>query len=113
MSLLFDNDKPYLIYNGGDIRIVELKDDLSGVKEGGVSQLLFSTPYENIGLRCEGCRAYKINGFYYLLFIEWPSDGHRRRRVVGYRSKELLGNMNVRFFLMTIWDIRTRGLHKA
>ncbi len=90
MSFLFDDGRAYLIYNGGEIRIVELKDDLSGVKEGGINQLLFNTPGENIKLRCEGCRAYKINGYYYLIFIEWPSDGHARRRVVCYRSKNLL-----------------------
>lgn len=92
MSFLFDDDRAYLIYGNGDIKIVELEDDLSGVKEGGVKRLLFSTPSENMRLRCEGCRAYKLNGYYYLIFIDWPKDGYERRRVICYRSRDLLGD---------------------
>lgn len=91
MSLLFDNGRLFMFHQCGDIRITELKPDGSGVLEGGINQLLFSTPKENIGLRCEGCHAYKVNGYYYLIFIEWPKDGNGRRREVCYRSKELLG----------------------
>lgn len=90
-SLLFDEGRLFIFYNCGDVRITELKPDASGVLEGGIDQLLFSTPKENIGLRCEGCHAYRINGYYYLIFIEWPTDGNERRREVCYRSKELLG----------------------
>lgn len=90
-GLLFDGDRVFVMCNCGDVRIVELNSDLSGIKEGGIDQPLFSTPKENIGLRCEGCHAYKIDGYYYLLYIEWPNDGNKRRRVVCYRSKELLG----------------------
>lgn len=90
-SLLFDGDRLFIFYNCGDVRITELKPDASGVKEGGIDQLLFSTPKENISLRCEGCHAYKIGDYYYLIFIEWPTDGNKRRREVCYRSKELLG----------------------
>ncbi|MFW5982223.1 MAG: glycoside hydrolase 43 family protein [Halanaerobiaceae bacterium] len=90
-ALLFDDGRVYVIYGCGDIHITELIEDLSQVKPGGVNQLLLETKKENIGLRCEGCHAYKINGYYYLLFIEWPSDGNQRRRQIAYRSKELLG----------------------
>lgn len=92
MSFLFDDDRAYLIYGNGEIGIAELKEDLSGVEEGGVNRLLFSTPSENMRLRCEGCRAYKLNGYYYLLFIDWPLDGSERRRVICCRSRELLGD---------------------
>lgn len=91
MSLLFDDGRLFMFHQCGDIRITELKPDGSGILEGGINQLLFSTPKENIGLRCEGCHAYKVNGYYYLIFIEWPKDGNGRRREVCYRSKELLG----------------------
>ncbi|RCX13488.1 beta-xylosidase [Anaerobacterium chartisolvens] len=110
MSFLFDNGKPYLIYNCGDVRIAELKDDLSGVKEGGINQLLFSTPSENMRLRCEGCRAYRINGYYYLLFIEWPSDGHGRRRVICYRSKDLLGEYERKILLDDDMGYHNQGI---
>ena len=89
MSFLFWQGRSYLVYGNGDIRIIELNDDLSGVKEGGVDRILFSTPVEGIGLRCEGCRAIVKDGFIYLLFIEWPKDGNERRREVCYRAKSL------------------------
>ncbi len=90
-SLLFDQGHLYIIYNGGDIMITELEPDGSGVKEGGIHQLLFKTPSDQIMLRCEGCHAYRIGDYYYLQFIEWPFDGNKRRRQVCYRSKVLLG----------------------
>ncbi|MBM7571482.1 glycoside hydrolase 43 family protein [Aquibacillus albus] len=90
-ALLFDEDRVFVIYGCGDIRITELKEDLTAVKPGGVNQLLLETPKEGIGLRCEGCHAYKLNGYYYLLFIEWPTEGNKRRRQIAYRSTELLG----------------------
>jgi len=110
MSFLFDEDKAYLIYGNGDIRIVELRDDLSGIKENGVDRLLFSTPSENIRLRCEGCRAYKINEYYYLMFIEWPADGYGRRRVVCYRSRELLGEYERKIILDDDMGYHNQGI---
>ena len=93
-ALFFEEDgTPYIIYGCGDIRIVELKKDLSGIQEGGICQDLLHTPKEDIGLRCEGGHAYKINGMYYLLYIEWPKQGNGNgwRREVCYRSEKLLG----------------------
>ncbi len=91
MGMLFDEGRLFMFYNCGDVNIIELEPDASKIKEGGINQPLFSTPKENIGLRCEGCHAYKIDGYYYLIFIEWPTDGNKRRREVCYRSKDLLG----------------------
>jgi len=111
MSFLFDDDgKSYLIYGNGNIGIVELKEDLSGIKEDGVNQILFRTPAENMRLRCEGCRAYKINGYYYLIFIDWPSTGHGRRRVVCYRSRELLGEYEWKVLLDDDMGYKNRGI---
>jgi len=90
-ALLFDEDRVFVFYGNGDIYLTELLPDLSGVKPDGIQQLLFETEREGIGLRCEGCHAYKLNGYYYLLFIEWPREGNRRRRQICYRSRELLG----------------------
>lgn len=91
-ALLFDNDRVFVISGCGDIRITELTEDLTAVKSGGVNQILLETERQGIGLRCEGCHAYKINGYYYLIFIEWPNEGSRRRRQIAYRSKELFGD---------------------
>ena len=87
MSFLFWEDVPYLVYGNGDIRIVELKRDLSGVQEGGLHRLLLQTASEGMMLRCEGCRAIVRNGYIYVLFIDWPKGG--RRREVCYRSQSL------------------------
>lgn len=90
-ALLFDGDHLYVLYGCGSIRIRELLPDGSGLKPGGVDQVLLETETEGIGLRCEGGHAYRIDGQYYLLYIEWPTGGNARRREVCYRSDSLLG----------------------
>lgn len=90
-TLLFDGDTPYVICGNGDISVVEFEKDLSGIKKDGIQQEIINAPKEGIMLRCEGGHAYKISGMYYLLYIEWPKSDNRRRRMVCYRSKNLLG----------------------
>lgn len=90
-ALLFDHNRVFVVHGCGDIRITELTKDLTAVKPDGVDQILIKTPTEGIGLRCEGCHAYKLNGYYYFIFIEWPTEGNRRRRQIAYRSRELFG----------------------
>ncbi|MDG0791513.1 glycoside hydrolase 43 family protein [Cohnella ginsengisoli] len=110
-SLLFDDDgRVYVIYGNGDIRIQELTDDASALREGGIDRLLFETERDGIGLRCEGCHAYKLNGYYYLFFIEWPSVGNRRRRQIVYRSRELLGPYERRIALDDDLGYRNNGV---
>ncbi|SEU20617.1 glycoside hydrolase 43 family protein [Paenibacillus sp. NFR01] len=98
-SLLFDEGRVFVIHGNGYIRITELTPDARAHQPGGIDNLLFETESENIGLRCEGCHAYRLNGYYYLFFIEWPTDGNRRRRQVVYRSRELLGPYERRIVL--------------
>ncbi|MBB3108020.1 beta-xylosidase [Paenibacillus phyllosphaerae] len=98
-ALLFDENRVYAFHGNGDIRITELTADAAALQPGGIHQLLLETEREGIGLRCEGCHAYKLNGYYYLFFIEWPSVGNRRRRQVVYRSRELLGPYERRIML--------------
>ncbi|TFE27563.1 glycoside hydrolase 43 family protein [Cohnella luojiensis] len=90
-ALLFDDGRIFVIHGNGDIRITEFTADVTAHKPDGIDQLLFETERDGIGLRCEGCHAYKLNGYYYLIFIDWPRIGNRRRRVNVYRSRELLG----------------------
>jgi beta-xylosidase len=90
-SMLFDEGRVYVIHGNGDIRITELTEDATALKPDGLNQLMFETEREGIGLRCEGCHAYKLNGYYYLFFIEWPKSGNGRRRQLCYRSMNLLG----------------------
>lgn len=96
-SFLFWENQPYLVYGNGDICIVKVKDDFSGVDEAS-DRLLFATDKDGIMLRCEGCRAYVRNGFIYLCFIEWPEqgNGNGRRREICYRGTSLDGEFERR-----------------
>lgn len=88
-SLLFDDDgRNYLVYGaGGTAKIKEFNSDMTGFKEGGTEHTLFSTGLDN--LAGEGWHVQKINGYYYIFVIAWPSNS--RRIELCYRSKELLG----------------------
>ncbi|MGN0621322.1 MAG: family 43 glycosylhydrolase [Porcipelethomonas sp.] len=88
-SILFDDDgRNYLVYGaGGTAKIKEFNSDMTGFKEGGAEQTLFSTGLDN--LAGEGWHIQKINGYYYIFVIAWPSNS--KRIELCYRSKELLG----------------------
>ncbi|WP_334076705.1 glycoside hydrolase 43 family protein [Paenibacillus sanfengchensis] len=111
-GLLFDNDRVFVIYGNGDIHITELTADAMALKPDGIHQLLFETEREGIGLRCEGCHAYRINGYYYLLFIEWPKPGigNGQRRQICYRSRELLGPYERRIVLDDDLGYHNKGI---
>jgi beta-xylosidase len=109
-ALLFDENRVFVIYGCGDIRITELKEDATAIKPGGVNQLLLVTEKEDIGLRCEGCHAYKIEGQYYLLFIEWPKGGNRRRRQICYRSNQLLGEYERKVIFDDDMEYHNKGI---
>lgn len=112
MSFIFYENKPYLIYGNGQIEIVELNDDLSGVKIDGLHKTLFETPRDGMRLRCEGCRAYVENGYVYLSFIDVPNDvvGNGRRRQVCYRSKNLLGPYENKIIMDDDMGLTGRGV---
>lgn len=88
-SMLFDDDgRNYLVYGaGGTAKIKEFNSDMTGFKKDGVEQTLFSTGLDN--LAGEGWHIQKINGYYYIFVIAWPSNS--KRIELCYRSKELLG----------------------
>ena len=73
-SLLFDDDgRTYIVYGNRNIRLTELKEDLSGPKEGGFNRIIVrDAPGEFLGY--EGSHLYKINGRYVLFLI------HSRQR---------------------------------
>lgn len=68
-SLLFDDDgKVYIAYGNRDIRLTELKDDLSGPKKGGLDRVIVrDAPGDFLGY--EGSHLYKIGGRYLLFLI--------------------------------------------
>lgn len=94
-SLFFDDDgKAYMIYGNKKLTLVELNEDLSGIKEGGVNQVIIentSEPSESVGVSGlgEGSQLFKVNGKYYLFNITWPGGG--MRTVVIHRADKLSG----------------------
>lgn len=92
-SIFFDDDgKVYMIWGVKKLNIVELKDDLSGVKEGTERVLIenASAPAgDNIMLGAEGSQLFKVNGKYYLFNITWPRGG--MRTVVIHRADKITG----------------------
>jgi len=93
-SLFFDDDgRVYLIYGNGKLKIIELSADASGVKPGGLNQVLIenaSAPAgDNIGLGAEGSQLFKVNDKYYLFNIAWPKGG--MRTVIVHRANNITG----------------------
>ncbi len=92
-TIFFDDDgKIYMIWGVGDLRMIELKDDLSGVKEDTERVLIenASAPAgDNIMLKAEGSQLFKVNGKYYLFNITWPRGG--MRTVLIHRADKITG----------------------
>ena len=93
-SLFFDDDgRAYMLYGGGNLRLVELNEDLSGLKEGGFNQVVITNAHSvvtgGVGLVAEGSQLMKVNGKYYLFNICWPRGG--MRTVVIHRADKLTG----------------------
>ncbi len=85
-SLFFDDDgRVYLVYGAGDIRLVELNADLSGVKPGGTNKVIIRNATAvaggQPGLPAEGSQVFKVNGKYYICHITWPRGGMRMELV--------------------------------
>ena len=107
-SLLFEDGRVFCVWGNGDLRITELEPDLSAIKEGGVDQLLISSPREGINLRAEGAHVYHIGDYYYVLEIDWPRGGVRTE--TAWRSKELLGEYESKVILQGKFDGRNDGV---
>lgn len=92
-SLFFEDGRVYMVYGGGDIRLVELESDFSGIKAGGVNKIIIpnasAVAGDKIMLKAEGSQLHKINGQYYLMTITWPQDG--MRTVLVHRADSLRG----------------------
>jgi len=100
-TIFFDDDgKIYMIWGAGDLRMVELREDLSGVKEGTERVLLknASAPAgDNIMLPAEGSQLFQVNGKYYLFNITWPRGG--MRTVIVHRADKITGPFESRLAL--------------
>ena len=106
-SLFFDDDgRVYMIYGCGDLHLVELNPDLSGIKPDGFNQIVITNAGAiagpNIGLNAEGSQMLKVNGKYYVMNITWPRGGmrtqivHRADTITGpYEGKVILQDKGV------------------
>jgi len=93
-SLFFDDGgRVYMISGGGRLRLVELNEDLSGLKPDGFDQVVITNASAvagtNIGLPAEGSQLLKVNGKYYLFNIVWPRGG--MRTVTVHRADKITG----------------------
>lgn len=101
-SLFFDDDgRVYMVYGCGDLRLIELEADVSGVKRGGVDQVIVTNASRvagpRVGLPAEGSQIWKIRGKYYLFNITWPPGGMRTE--ILHRADKLTGPYEGRVFL--------------
>jgi beta-xylosidase len=82
-----------MIHGAGNLRLTELTADVSGIKPGGVDQVIVpdatSAAGPNRGLAAEGSQMRKINGQYYLSNITWPRGGMRTQLI--FRADKLTG----------------------
>lgn len=76
-SLLFDEDKAYLVYGNTDIYLTELDHEMSGPAKDGLNRCIIEDT-GNTKLGYEGSHLYKINGRYYLFLIHSKRDRWRR-----------------------------------
>lgn len=93
LALFFDDasNKAYLLYGGGQIKCVELSEDLSEVKKD-TEQMLFDVTKETwkvdgigSGLAGEGTHIMKKGEYYYVFNICWPTGSGRTE--LCHRSK--------------------------
>lgn len=89
-SLLFDGEKVYLVYGQSQIRMIELEEDLSKPKTGGLERTLVEEK-DDVYLGYEGSHMMKVNDKYYLFLIHWPKAGMARRTQMCFWSDSLEG----------------------
>src|SRR5690606_18773672 len=93
-TLFFDDDgRVYMIYGGGQLRLIELSEDLSGIKPGTTEEIITEKATApagtNVMLPAEGSQLFKVDGKYYLFNISWPQGG--MRTVIIHRADQITG----------------------
>ncbi|MCL4178409.1 MAG: glycoside hydrolase 43 family protein [Verrucomicrobia bacterium] len=93
-SLFFEDDgRVFMLYGVNNLRLVELNEDLSGLKPGGFNEVVINNASavagRNIMLGAEGSQLFKVNGKYYLFNITWPRGG--MRTVLVHRADSITG----------------------
>lgn len=92
-TLFFDDDgRVYLIYGNKRLTLVELNADATGIKQGGLNQVIIenaSLPSGTDSGLGEGSHLFKHDGKYYLFNITWPRG--KMRTVVIHRADKITG----------------------
>ena len=99
-TLVFEDGKVYLIWGAGKFTMVELEEDLTGVKPGSEKVLIEDATGpagDNIMLKAEGSQLFKVDGKYYLFNIAWPRGG--MRTVIVHKADNLHGPYEGRVML--------------
>ncbi|HEV7331295.1 MAG TPA: glycoside hydrolase 43 family protein [Flavisolibacter sp.] len=104
-SLFFDDDnRVYLIYGGGELRLVELNANATGIKRGTKEMVVIENASAPVGtdisLPAEGSQLFKVNGKYYLFNIVWPRGG--MRTVLIHRADKITGPYEGRIALQDL-----------
>ena len=105
-SLFFDDDgKVYMLYGNRKLTLVELNEDVSAIKEGGINQVVIENstlPTHSLGnsVLGEGSQLFKKDGKYYLFNITWPKEG--MRTVVIHRADKITGPYEGRIALQDL-----------
>lgn len=89
-SLLFDEGRAYLAYGNRQIYIVELNEDMTAPREGGLHKLVVEDT-DDVRLGYEGTHWYKIRGKYYFFFIHWHRADAARRCEACYVADQIDG----------------------
>jgi beta-xylosidase len=92
-----------MVTGSSKLRLVELNDDLSGIKPGGTDQIIVENaglPSGGTGLGAEGSQLFKIKGKYYLFNITWPKGG--MRTVIIHRADKITGPYEGRIGLQNL-----------
>lgn len=89
-SLLFDDDKLFVVQGNTVITVTELDKETFLPKEGGIDQVIYEDKTERI-LGYEGTHAYKIDGKYLIFNIHWPKGDPCIRTQVVHYADSILG----------------------
>ncbi len=108
-SLLFDDDgRVYLAHSAGNIRITELKSDLSGVKEDGLEVTAIHGEQQGYKGLFEGTHIFKHDGKYYMMLIWWPQNDIRTQ--LCFRSDRIEGPYESKTILCDVIDNPGKGV---
>ena len=107
-SLLFDDGRLWVVWGNGELHLLELEPDGTGVKAGAAEKVIIDSPREGWMLRAEGSHFYHIGDYYYVLEIDWPQGKPRTATV--WRSRSIEGPYESKVVLQGTLGGRSDGI---